>query len=188
MDGHSASSRPLQARGLRRVTLPVPVGCAEGLLHLARELRARQSAGMSASTAGWRRLSPSAELFVDPRSGARCAVRIPARWAQCAISGPSQYSASVSSRQDAVEISQRRDRRLKPPWRNGARCQKGRAAMPKAPLGHLFWRAIDRPEYVIMDARLPLCDLIYGPSPRHPPTRYGSGSAAIPGHGNNHSS
>ncbi|MGC2201671.1 MAG: hypothetical protein WA633_16230 [Stellaceae bacterium] len=53
----------------------MPVGGAEGLLHLARELRARQSAGMSASTAGWRRLSPSAELFVDPRSGARCAVR-----------------------------------------------------------------------------------------------------------------
>ena len=24
---------------------------------------------------GWRRLSPSAELFVDPGSGARCAVR-----------------------------------------------------------------------------------------------------------------
>ena len=24
---------------------------------------------------GWRRLSPSAELFVDPESGARCAVR-----------------------------------------------------------------------------------------------------------------
>ena len=26
-------------------------------------------------TLGWRRLSPSAELFVDPESGARCAVR-----------------------------------------------------------------------------------------------------------------
>jgi hypothetical protein len=28
-------------------------------------------------TLGWRRLSPSAELFVDPESGKRCAVRDP---------------------------------------------------------------------------------------------------------------
>jgi hypothetical protein len=27
------------------------------------------------SAGGWRRLSPSAELMVDPRSGARCAIR-----------------------------------------------------------------------------------------------------------------
>ena len=30
---------------------------------------------MSTAAAGWGRLSPSAELFVDPKSGARCAVR-----------------------------------------------------------------------------------------------------------------
>jgi hypothetical protein len=30
---------------------------------------------MSSAAAGWRRLSPSAELFVDPKTGARCAVR-----------------------------------------------------------------------------------------------------------------
>jgi hypothetical protein len=30
---------------------------------------------MPIAAAGWRRLSPSAELYVDPRSGARCAVR-----------------------------------------------------------------------------------------------------------------
>jgi hypothetical protein len=30
---------------------------------------------MSTAAAGWRRLTPSAELFVDPTSGARCAVR-----------------------------------------------------------------------------------------------------------------
>jgi hypothetical protein len=30
---------------------------------------------MPGPTAGWRRLSPSTELFVDPNTGARCVVR-----------------------------------------------------------------------------------------------------------------
>jgi hypothetical protein len=30
---------------------------------------------MNAATAAWRRLSPSAQLFVDPQSGARIAIR-----------------------------------------------------------------------------------------------------------------
>jgi len=75
MRGQQASSRSLHARGLRRVTILVPVGCAEGLRQLARELRARQQVGTAGVTLGWRRLSLSAELFVDPESGARCAVR-----------------------------------------------------------------------------------------------------------------
>ena len=75
MRGQQASSRSLQARGLRRVTILVPVGCAEGLRQLARELRARQRIGTAGVTLGWRRLSPSAELFVDPESGKRSAVR-----------------------------------------------------------------------------------------------------------------
>ena len=75
MRGQQASSRSLQARGLRRVTILVPVGCAEGLRQLARELRARQRVETAGVTLGWRRLSPSAELFVDAESGARCAVR-----------------------------------------------------------------------------------------------------------------
>ena len=74
MHGRPASLS-LQARGLRRITLLVPIGCAEGLLLLARELRARQRAGTAGVTPGWRRLSPSAELFIDLDSGARCAVR-----------------------------------------------------------------------------------------------------------------
>jgi len=39
MPGQRTSSRPLQARGLRRVTILLPAGCAEGLRQLARELR-----------------------------------------------------------------------------------------------------------------------------------------------------
>jgi hypothetical protein len=75
MRGHPASSRPLQARGLRRIAILVPVGCAEGLLHLVRKLRARQQGAAVGATLGWRRLSPSAEPFVDPESGARCVIR-----------------------------------------------------------------------------------------------------------------
>ena len=77
MRGQQASSRSLQARGLRRVTILVPVGCAASLLQLERELRARQRIGTAGVTLGWRRLSPSAELFVDPEGGKRCAVRDP---------------------------------------------------------------------------------------------------------------
>jgi hypothetical protein len=75
MRGQQASSASLQARGLRRVTVLVPAGCAEGLRQLARELRARQRGETAGAVLGWRRLSLSAELFVDPESGARCAVR-----------------------------------------------------------------------------------------------------------------
>jgi hypothetical protein len=75
MSGRQPASRSLQARGLRRITLLVPAGCAEGLRQLASELRARQRAGTAGVTFAWRRLSPSAELFVDPESGARCAIR-----------------------------------------------------------------------------------------------------------------
>jgi hypothetical protein len=65
----------LYARGLREVTLLVPEGFVEILRQFARDLRARERAVPSAVTLGWRRLSPSAELFVDPDNGARCAIR-----------------------------------------------------------------------------------------------------------------
>jgi hypothetical protein len=73
--GHPTFSRRLAARGLRRVTVVVPASCAEGLLLLARELRVRQETGTAGVTLGWRRLSPSAELFADLESGARCTIR-----------------------------------------------------------------------------------------------------------------
>jgi hypothetical protein len=44
-------------------------------MQLTRGLRARQRIGTAGVTLGWRRLSPSAELFVDPESGKRSAVR-----------------------------------------------------------------------------------------------------------------
>jgi hypothetical protein len=62
-------------RGLRRVALLVPAGCIEGLRRLARELRIRQDAGIATSTAAWRSVGRTAELFVDPQTGARTIVR-----------------------------------------------------------------------------------------------------------------
>jgi hypothetical protein len=54
-----------------------PGRCAAGILQLTRDFRARQRIGTAGVTLGWRRLSPSAELFVDPESGKRSAVRDP---------------------------------------------------------------------------------------------------------------
>jgi hypothetical protein len=65
----------LYARGLREVTLLVPEGFVEILRQFVRDLRARERAVPAAVTLGWRRLSPSAGLLVDPDSGARCAIR-----------------------------------------------------------------------------------------------------------------
>jgi len=67
--------RSLTARRLRRVTLLVPESCAEGLRDLARVLRARKRERTAGPPFGWRRISPSAELMVDLRSGVRCAIR-----------------------------------------------------------------------------------------------------------------
>jgi hypothetical protein len=57
------------------VTLLVPEGCAEGLRDLARVLRARQRERTGDPLFGWRRISPSTELMVDPGSAARCTIR-----------------------------------------------------------------------------------------------------------------
>ena len=65
----------LYARRVREVTLLVPEGFVEILRQFARDLRRRERAVPAAETNRWRRLSPSAELFVDPDSGARCAIR-----------------------------------------------------------------------------------------------------------------
>ena len=68
----SQSRRP---DGLCSVTLLVPESCAEGLRDLARVLRGRQRERTADHPFGWRKISLSAELMVDPQSGARCAIR-----------------------------------------------------------------------------------------------------------------
>jgi hypothetical protein len=66
--------RPPEATRLRRVTLRVPEDYAEDLRRFARELRSRQR-GPAYPTAEWRRVSPSAELLVDPECQARGIIR-----------------------------------------------------------------------------------------------------------------
>jgi hypothetical protein len=68
----TARSRP---GGLRKISLLVPEASAEGLRDLARVLRAQQRERIAGSPFGWRGVSPSVELMVDPPSGARCAIR-----------------------------------------------------------------------------------------------------------------
>ena len=68
-------SQSLKARGLCKVTVLVPEASAEGLRQFARELCRRQETGATPMARQWRRLSPSAELMVDPERGLRCAIR-----------------------------------------------------------------------------------------------------------------
>jgi hypothetical protein len=72
MRGRRPTSRSVQARGLRKVLVLIPEDCVESLRRFAQELRAWQRGGPAPE---WRRLSPSAELLVDPGCGARCAIR-----------------------------------------------------------------------------------------------------------------
>jgi hypothetical protein len=53
----------------------VPETITDGLRHLAREFLDRHGLGIAAGAREWRRLTPSAELKVDPESGAWCAIR-----------------------------------------------------------------------------------------------------------------
>jgi hypothetical protein len=69
------SSRPQRAQRLCKVTILVPVDCAEGIRQFAHELRARHQAEPTPAWLEWQALSPSAELMVSPEVGARCAVR-----------------------------------------------------------------------------------------------------------------
>jgi len=66
----------------------VPEASVEGLRQLARAFRDRM--GMAGVTGAWRRLGLSAELLVDPRSGARCAIR------DTAASGAARYYWTVN--------------------------------------------------------------------------------------------
>src|ERR1700730_6039865 len=68
--------RLVHAVRVRRVTVRVPEDYAADLRRFAHELRARQSGEPApASAPQWRRLSPSAELLVDPECRARGIIR-----------------------------------------------------------------------------------------------------------------
>ena len=68
-------SQPQDGGLLRRVCVRVPEGHAEDLRRFARELRTPQPSGPANAAPEWRRLSPSAELLIDPKCGARGIIR-----------------------------------------------------------------------------------------------------------------
>ena len=70
-----SEQRPLQPSGLQRVTVRVPEDRAEDLRRFARELRTRQAGRPTHPAPQWRRVSPSAELLVDPECQARGIIR-----------------------------------------------------------------------------------------------------------------
>jgi hypothetical protein len=83
-------SRPAQTLRLRRVTVRAPEDYAEDLRRFARELRTRQSGEPAvASAIQWRRLSPSAELLIDPECQARGIIR------DTGAPGPNRFHWSV---------------------------------------------------------------------------------------------
>jgi hypothetical protein len=74
MSDRRPPSRASQAARLRRVTLRVTEEYAEDLRQFARELRSRPPE-LARSASQWRRVSPSAELLVDPECQARGIIR-----------------------------------------------------------------------------------------------------------------
>jgi hypothetical protein len=74
MSDRRPPSRPQVTTRLRRVTLRVPEGYAEDLRRYARELRS-QGYRPTPPAPEWRRVSPSAELLVDPEFQARGIIR-----------------------------------------------------------------------------------------------------------------
>ena len=163
--------RSLTARRLRRVTLLVPESCAEGLRDLARVLRARKRERTAGPPFGWRRISPSAELMVDLRAGVRCAIRDTRaaggeryHWTVTVVgmsdpiaTGRTNDVASVRLQAEAALGGTRRTSASNP--------GRGTAPMVNEPLARLFWRALDRLDYWLTQARLWAVDAVYGPEP-----------------------
>jgi len=74
MSDRRPPSRLPESTRLRRMTVRVPEDYAEDLRRFARELRSRQSVPADLRSE-WRRVSPSAELLVDPECQARGIIR-----------------------------------------------------------------------------------------------------------------
>jgi hypothetical protein len=70
-----AAAPVMVSQAARNVIALVPEGGVEGLRQLARDLCQRQEAGAPMWPGSGGRLSPSAELMVDPGCGAGCGIR-----------------------------------------------------------------------------------------------------------------
>src|SRR5215472_111515 len=144
-------SRSAKARGLHKVTLYVPDGCAGILRQFARELCARQANGPTGTMPNWRKLSLSAELMIDPDCGARCAVRDTRgdgasryQWSVMPLGMPDPVAEGCAAdRAEARSLAEAALRNFFKDWRE----QPSRAAMtdiPQSPvstkgLSHRSW-------------------------------------------------
>ena len=151
-------SQSLKARGLSKVTVLVPEASAQGLRQFARELCRRQETGATPMARQWRRLSPSAELMVDPERGLRCANRdtgatgsgryhwtvavfgILTRWHRGARSSPRRLDHAQKGRSS--------------PIRKAAASSVGVARLTDRRLARLYWRLLDTLDYWLTRAQL----------------------------------
>jgi len=118
------------------VTVLVPEATAEGLRQFARELCRRQETGTTPIARQWRRLSPSAELMVDPERGLRCAIR------DTGATGSSRYHWTVTVIGETDPVAAGRAAELgEARWRAEAALTGQRAGMSVAP--HLGFPVTD---------------------------------------------
>jgi hypothetical protein len=87
------------ARRLCKVAVLVPEEAADAIRQFAQKLRARKWLEPPLRSAEWLKLSPSAELLIDPDCGARCAVR------DTGAAGRDRYLWSVTTRQDLNPVA-----------------------------------------------------------------------------------
>jgi hypothetical protein len=150
---------------------PAPVAASEGLVEIlrqfVRELRPRWEAEPAPGAVQWRKLSSSSELIGDPECDARRAVR------DTHTPGAGRYYWTITELEDThpvawctEELSDARSQAeaaLVPIWRPGASRRGRKPRMPEAWLLRLFWEALDRLAYAVMDTRLWLFELTHGP-------------------------
>jgi hypothetical protein len=134
----------------------------------SRELRARHRLGIAGG--GWGRVSPSAELMVDPKSGAQCAIR------DSRAPGAERYLWTLivfGYHQLAVTAPEALQRHVRVPRRHwrvtrwlGAICPAvGVVTMAARPLVRFFWRVLDAVDYRVTQARLLVTDAVCDPEP-----------------------
>jgi hypothetical protein len=149
-----SEQRPPQPGRLRRVTVSVPEDHAEDLRRFARELRARQASGPEHPSSEWRRVSPSAELLVDPECQARGIIRDTAHVELTAFTGASWPRTSRTPSRAGSREESRGDvcwpRLLSAlSSRIGASNPAVRAVTIDRPLLRLFRRVFDVLDYLL---------------------------------------
>jgi hypothetical protein len=150
----------------------MPEDCAADLRRFSRELRTRQPGGPDAAPE-WRRLSPSAELLIDPECQARGIIRdTRARGADrfhWSVLAPDQSHTVAAGHTGRIArgrwLAETALRAFIEDWASNP---AGRAAMIDGLPQRLFWRVIDALDYLVTLAWLRILDALAGPLPKTP--------------------